>query len=579
MTSVASNVPTTASPTSYPSWKILETLSKGKLFMPQLFHEDPSRSSKYAVSLQLPGANELYVDYSKNMITDEIKSALISLLKEAKIESARDAMFAGAPINSTEGRSVLHVALRALSRESPSFFAEVSGSKVDLGPMISAELKKMKAISDAVNAGTWLGHTGRPITSIVNIGIGGSDLGPKMVSGALAHLINPKLSIYYVSNVDGADMEAALAKCDPETTLFIIVSKTFTTAETMLNAQTARSWFLSSCNGNQSAIGHHFVAVSTNEPAVKAFGIQVDDLHIFKFWDWVGGRYSLWSAVGLSISIAIGYQNFERLLAGARAMDKHFLEAPLEENIPILMAALGIWYNNFMNLNSLAILPYEQNLGLFPKYLQQADMESNGKSACKMVSTGEDVYVNWKTGPVVWGEPGTNGQHAFYQLLHQGTNIISCDLIGGIFAPRHPSVHLESHDRHRQVLVANMLAQAEAMMMGNCYDAENNFSPVSLPSSQNPHKAFKGNRPTTVFLYDELTPEVLGCLIAAYEHKIFVQGHVWNINSYDQMGVELGKTLATAIDAELVKGTVGPHADSSTCALMAHVLKRRAQSN
>lgn len=545
--------------------------------MPKLFHKDSCRATKYSTTFVAPGNNNLLVDYSKNLISDEIMNSLVSLLKEAKVEEARDAMFAGAPMNSTEGRSVLHMALRALSKESPSFIADISGSRLDLGPMISEELYKMKMISDSINNGTWLGYTGQPITSIVNIGIGGSDLGPRMVTSALTHLVNPKLSVHYVSNVDGADIENVLAQCNPETTLFIIVSKTFTTAETMLNAQTARNWFLNACNNNQAAIGHHFVAVSTNEPAVKAFGILVDDLHVFKFWDWVGGRYSLWSVVGLSISIAIRYENFERLLAGARAMDQHFLKTPLKENIPCIMAMLGIWYNNFMELNTLAILPYEQNLGLFPKYLQQADMESNGKSACKVALDGAGPFVNWSTGPVVWGEPGTNGQHAFYQLLHQGTSIVPCDLIGGIHAPSHPTLSLDSHNRHREVLLANMLAQSEALMMGNCCDPENGFEPTSLPVSQNPHKAFKGNRPTTVFLYDELTPEILGSLIAAYEHKIFVQGHVWNVNSYDQMGVELGKTLATAIDGELMKGVVGSHTDSSTCALMAHVLKRRKE--
>jgi glucose-6-phosphate isomerase len=420
----------------------------------------------------------------------------------------------------------------------------------------------MDEFTSRVRSGQWLGFTGQPIRDVVNIGIGGSDLGPKMVVEALDFYRQPNLNFHFVSNIDGTHIARTLKKVRPETTLFLIASKTFTTQETLTNAHTARDWFLGQ-GGTQKDIARHFAAVSTNEAAVREFGI--DPANMFEFWDWVGGRYSLWSAIGLPIALAIGMDGFRDLLAGARDMDRHFRTTPLEKNLPVILALLGAWYRNFYGFNSHAVLPYDQYLEFFPRYLQQADMESNGKGVTK---NGQPV--SWDTGPILWGEPGTNGQHAFYQLLHQGTTVVPCDFL----APVHP---LHEVGKHHPILLANFLAQPEALMRGRTREeAEAELSSLS-PEKRTalvPHKIFPGNRPSNSLLYDRLTPRVLGSLIALYEHKIFVQGLIWNVNSFDQMGVELGKQLANVILPELLGGAPGRH-DASTAGLIRYCLDRQ----
>jgi glucose-6-phosphate isomerase len=522
------------------------------LKLTQLFEDDPDRFQKYSKSLKTPDGTMLF-DFSKNLVNNEVFQGLIQLAKSREVEKFRDAMFNGEKINFTEDRSVLHVALRNRSNRA----MKVDGE--DVTPKVKAVLDHMKDFCGKVISGSWTGYTQQKITDVVNIGIGGSDLGPLMVTEALRHY-QAGPNVHFVSNVDGTHIAEVLKRVKPETTLFIIASKTFTTQETITNAESAKEWFLNSAKDN-AHVAKHFVALSTNGPKVREFGI--DEANMFEFWDWVGGRYSLWSAIGLSIAVFIGYDNFEKLLEGAHFMDNHFVEAPLEENIPVLMALIGVWYINFFGTETHALLPYDQYLHRFAAYFQQGDMESNGKYI-----TRDGSRVNYSTGPIVWGEPGTNGQHAFYQLIHQGTRLIPSDFI----APVH-SLNPIRNGLHHTILLANFLAQTEALMKGKTsQEAEKELKASGMNDEKIklilPHKVFEGNRPTNSFVLPKVTPFTLGSLVAAYEHKIFVQGIIWNINSYDQWGVELGKQLAKIIQGELSdKSSVTSH-DSSTNGLM-----------
>lgn len=518
-----------------------------KFTIKDLFEADQKRFSKYSIRFQ-----DILLDYSKNNINGRTISYLTELAEECKLSEAIDAMFVGEPINVTENRAVLHTALRNSSNE-PVF---VDGK--DIMPDINAVLSQMKEFSEDVRSGGWKGYTGKSIKSIVNIGIGGSDLGPVMVTEALKAYSKKGLELHFVSNVDGTHISEVLKKVNPETTLFMIASKTFTTQETMTNAHTARNWFLDTAI-NENHVKKHFVAISTNAAGVGAFGI--DTKNMFGFWDWVGGRYSLWSAIGLSISCSIGYQNFRLLLDGAHEMDKHFRNTPFKRNIPVILGLLGIWYNNFFGAQSHAILPYDQYLHRFAAYFQQGDMESNGKSVDR---NGDKV--NYETGPVIWGEPGTNGQHAFYQLIHQGTKLIPSDFI----APANS--HNPVGDHHK-MLLSNYFAQTEALMNGKSEsEVRAELEKTGMSKAEidklTPFKVFSGNRPTNSILAKKITPKVLGSLIAMYEHKIFVQGIIWNVYSFDQWGVELGKQLANKIYPELGNDDmVGSH-DSSTNSLI-----------
>ncbi len=498
-----------------------------------LFAKDAQRFDKFHVS-----SDGMLLDYSKHRATGETIKLLTALARACDLEGWRDRMFSGDAINDSENRAVLHTALR----RPPADSVVVDGENVM--PFVHGVLKQMQAFTDSVLSKQWKGHTGKPIDTVVNIGIGGSDLGPYMVCEALKPF-KTRLDVRFVSNVDGAHIHETLKGCDPETTLFIVASKTFTTQETMANADTAKTWLLKSLQ-DPSAITRHFVALSTNETAVRAFGIAPENM--FPFRDWVGGRYSLWSAIGLSICLSVGFSSFEKLLAGAHAMDTHFRSAPLEKNMPVLMGLLGLWYRNFWNAESIAVLPYSQYLHRFTAFLQQMDMESNGKSVDR-----QGRRVSYETGPIVFGEPGTNGQHAFYQLIHQGTSLIPCDFIGAV------SIENDLH-AHQRILLANMVAQAQALMDGRGLAASGN----------DPQKVFEGNRPSTTILLDRLDPYRLGMLIALYEHKVFVQGILWNINSFDQWGVELGKVLAKNILGSMDNPT-GAKADSSTAGLMARI--------
>ena len=515
--------------------------------MRELFAEDPERFQRFALRL-----DDILFDYSKNRITAETMQLLFDLARQAGLSEAIEAMFSGVKINTTEDRAVLHVALRNRSNR-PIF---VDGE--DVMPEVNRVLAKMAGFSEAVRSGEWRGYSGKRITDVANIGIGGSDLGPKMVTIALTPYVHPDLRFHFVSNVDGTDISETLKAVDPETTLFLIASKTFTTQETMTNAHTARTWFLETAQ-DEAHIAKHFVAMSTNTELVAAFGIDPENM--FEFWDWVGGRYSLWSAIGLSIAIAIGMDNFEALLAGAHRVDEHFRATPFERNIPVTMALLGVWYNNFFDAQSHAILPYDEYLSRFPAYFQQGDMESNGKGVDKAGQA-----VDYSTGPIIWGEPGTNGQHAFYQLIHQGTKLIPCDFLA-------PARSQNPSGEHHAILISNFLAQTEALMRGKTTDEARAELIVQGESGAQldllaAAKTFPGNRPTNSILFRKLTPETLGALIALYEHKIFTQGIIWNINSFDQMGVELGKQLAKAIQPELEDdGPVHSH-DVSTNGLI-----------
>ncbi len=511
-----------------------------------LFSEDADRFQRFSIS-----ENGFLFDYSKNHFTAETKTLFANLFAEIGLDSAIKQLFGGEKINETEGRSVLHTALR--NRSGKPVFA--NGQNVM--PDVLAVLEQMGGFAEKIRSGQWKGYSGKPIKHIINIGIGGSDLGPKMVAEALKPYQHQNLTLHFVSNVDGADTFETLKKIDAAEVLFIVASKTFTTQETMTNAQTARAWFLR--QADEKDIAKHFVAISTNAKAVAAFGI--DTQNMFGFWDWVGGRYSVWGAIGLPVMLSIGYQNFVSFLEGAHAADNHFQEKPFEENIPMLMAAIGILYRNFWGAASYAVLPYNQYLHRFAAYLQQADMESNGKS---MGRDGQKVA--YQTGPIVWGEPGTNGQHAFYQLIHQGTSLIPCDFIASV-NPQHPLLD------HQQKLLANFFAQTEALMIGKTADqvwAEliATGKTEAEIAALLPFKVFEGNKPTTSILLDELSPYNLGKLIAFYEHKIFVQGVVWNVFSFDQWGVELGKVLAQSILTEIESGQLNAAHDASTKGLM-----------
>jgi len=539
-------------PTTTTAWARLERHAADaahRLDMRELFRRDPDRFGRMSIRFE-----DLLFDYSKNIADDETLGLLFSLAAECGLSEAITSMFDGLPINATEGRAVLHTALRDFSG------GPVVTAGQDVMPDVVWVRDQMRAFCRRIHGGEWRGYTGKPIRRIVNIGIGGSDLGPLMVCEALRPYHVPGMTVDFVSNVDASHIAEALRRSDPEQTLFLIASKTFTTQETMTNAHTAREWFLRHAV-DPAHIRRHFAALSTNGRAVEAFGIDPENM--FVFWDWVGGRYSLWSAIGLSVALAVGYERFEELLRGAHATDLHFRHTPFDRNIPVIMALLGIWYTNFLGATSEAVLPYDQYLHRFPAYLQQGNMESNGKCVDR-----NGHRVSYPTGPVIWGEPGTNGQHAFFQLIHQGTQMIPCDFIA-------PALSHHPLGDHHIKLLANFLAQTEALMNGKS-DAEaraETADPAIVP-----YRVFEGNRPTNTFLFRQITPHALGCLIALYEHKIFVQGVVWNIYSFDQWGVELGKQLANRILPELTAETPPSGHDASTLGLIQALKEMRKNS-
>ncbi|MGW2636052.1 glucose-6-phosphate isomerase [Streptomyces sp. NPDC001348] len=518
-----------------------------------LFAADPGRGAGYTLQV-----GDLYVDYSKQLVTDETLRLLRELAAATDVFGLRDAMFRGEKINTTENRSVLHLALRA-PRDA---VIEVDGENVV--PAVHAVLDKMSDFAERVRSGKWTGHTGKRIRNVINVGIGGSDLGPAMAYEALRSFTDRGLTVRFVSNVDGADLHEATRDLDAAETLFVIASKTFTTIETVTNATSARDWLLSELNAGPEAVARHFVALSTNAEKVGEFGI--DTANMFEFWDWVGGRYSYDSAIGLSLMITIGPDRFREMLDGFRIVDEHFRSAPPEANVPLLLGLLGIWYDNFHDAQSHAVLPYSHYLSKFTAYLQQLDMESNGKSVDR-----EGRPVEWQTGPVVWGTPGTNGQHAYYQLIHQGTKLIPADFIG--FAEPVAELSDELKAQH-DLLMANFFAQTQALAFGKTAEE---VRAEGAPEELVPHKTFKGNRPTTTILARELTPSVLGQLVALYEHKVFVQGAVWNIDSFDQWGVELGKVLAKRVEPALTEGAEVPGLDASTSALVAKYRELRGR--
>ncbi len=537
-------------PTSTKAWRELEKLYEEtkETHLRDWFATDPERFAKFSREQ----GGDLLLDFSKNRIDERIFASLLKLTEEMDLKGATEAMFTGEKINRTEDRAVLHTALR--NRSNTPIYTDGK----DVMPEINAVLKQMEDFCNRVHSGEWKGYTGKKITDIVNIGIGGSDLGPVMVTEALRHYKLPDIETHFVSNVDGTHIAETLKRLNPETTLFLIASKTFTTQETMSNAHSARNWFLETAN-DEAAVEKHFVAMSTNAEKVKAFGIHPDNM--FPFWDWVGGRYSLWSAIGLSIALTIGYDRFVELLEGAHEMDEHFRHTPYADNLPVIMALLGIWYDNFYGADSLAILPYDQYLHRFSAYLQQGDMESNGKSASR-----QNEKVSWQTGPIIWGEPGTNGQHAFYQLIHQGTKLIPCDFIV-------PAQSLNPIGEHHPILLSNFFAQTEALAFGKTREqVEQEFiadgKSLDEVADLIPHKVFEGNRPTNSILLQKVTPHSLGKLIALYEQKIFVQGVIWNIYSFDQWGVELGKQLASKILPELENDKEVTSHDASTNGLI-----------
>ncbi|WKN33406.1 glucose-6-phosphate isomerase [Porifericola rhodea] len=536
-------------PTQTSAWKKLSAhfaQLKG-VHMKELFNNDAERFEQFSAKFE-----DILLDYSKNRITQQTLDLLLELAEECKLKDAITAMFSGDHINQTEGRAVLHTALRNQS-DKPVM---VDGK--DVMPEVNEVLQRMKVFSEQLISGTWKGYSGKAITDIVNIGIGGSDLGPVMVTEALKHYQVPNIKAHFVSNVDGTHIAETLKGLDAETTLFIIASKTFTTQETMTNAESAKKWFLDN-GGNQEGVKKHFIALSTSKDKVEAFGI--DAANMFGFWDWVGGRYSLWSAIGMPIACTIGFARFEELLAGAHAMDKHFQEAALENNLPVILALIGIWYNNFFEAESEAILPYDQYMHRFAAYFQQGNMESNGKYVDRSGNKAD-----YQTGPIIWGEPGTNGQHAFYQLIHQGTKLIPCDFLA-------PAQTLNPVGDHHEKLLANFFAQPEALMNGKTKaEVEAELEQQGLSAEEiaklAPYKVFEGNRPTNSILFKKLTPRTLGSLIAMYEHKIFVQGVIWNIFSFDQWGVELGKQLAKNILPELESEEQVNSHDASTNGLI-----------
>ncbi|WP_329017032.1 glucose-6-phosphate isomerase [Streptomyces sp. NBC_01601] len=531
--------------TRRPEWTALaDHRAGGQPHLRELFAADPGRAERYVVQV-----GDLHIDYSKHQVSDETLALLQELAVATDVFGQRDAMFRGDRINTTEDRAVLHTALRA-PRDA---VVEVDGENVV--PAVHAVLDKMAGFADRVRSGEWTGHTGKRIKNIVNIGIGGSDLGPAMAFEALRSFTDRGLTVRFVSNVDGADLHEAIRDLDPAETLFIVASKTFTTIETITNATSARTWLLDAL-GDDKAVAKHFVALSTNAEKVTGFGIDVDNM--FEFWDWVGGRYSFDSAIGLSLMIAIGPDRFRELLDGFHTVDEHFRTAPAEDNAPLLLGLLGIWYGNFFDAQSHAVLPYSHYLSKFTAYLQQLDMESNGKSVQR-----DGTPVEWQTGPVVWGTPGTNGQHAYYQLIHQGTKLIPADFIG--FARPVDELSDELKAQH-DLLMANFFAQTQALAFGKTAEE---VREEGVAEAQVAHRTFRGNHPTTTILAPELTPSVLGQLIALYEHKVFVQGAVWNIDSFDQWGVELGKVLAKRIEPALTEGAQVPGLDPSTTALVA----------
>jgi glucose-6-phosphate isomerase len=533
-----------------PAWKALKEHQRkmAETHMRDLFAQDPQRFERFSLWL-----GDILLDYSKNIITEETMAYLVDLAHQAHVAGKIEAMFTGEKYNNTEKRAVLHIALRNRSNR-PIF---VDG--VDVMPEVNRVLAHMRSFTEEVRSGAWKGYSGKAITDVVNIGIGGSDLGPKMVCEALKPYGKPGLRVHFVSNVDSTDLVETLKLVDPETVLFLVASKTFTTQETMTNATTARQWFLEKAR-DEASIAKHFAAMSTNTAEVTRFGI--DPKNMFEFWDWVGGRYSLWSAIGLSIALYLGMDNFEALLAGAHAVDEHFRSTSFERNLPVILALLGVWYNNFFGAQSHAILPYDQYLMHFSSYFQQGDMESNGKG---VTHEGQQIQ-EYTTGPVIWGQPGTNGQHAFYQLIHQGTKLIPCDFLAAA----------QSHNPrgdHHPILLSNYLAQTEALMKGKTPDeVRSELAAQGMRGAELeelvPHKTFSGNRPTNSFLYPKLTPAVLGSLIALYEHKIFTQGAIWDVNSFDQWGVELGKQLAKVILPELKSDAQVQSHDASTNGLI-----------
>ncbi|EGA65849.1 glucose-6-phosphate isomerase [Vibrio brasiliensis] len=536
-------------PTQTQAWNALTAHfeSAQDMDLKALFAQDSARFENFSARF----GSDILVDYSKNLINEETLKHLFALANETELKAAIEAMFSGEAINQTEDRAVLHTALRNRSNKPVMVDGE------DVMPAVNAVLEKMKSFTDRVIGGEWKGYTGKAITDIVNIGIGGSDLGPYMVTEALAPYKN-HLNLHFVSNVDGTHIVETLKKVDPETTLFLIASKTFTTQETMTNAHSARDWFLESA-GDQAHVAKHFAALSTNATAVSEFGIDTDNM--FEFWDWVGGRYSLWSAIGLSIALAVGYDNFVELLDGAHEMDNHFASTELESNIPVILALIGLWYNNFHGAESEAILPYDQYMHRFAAYFQQGNMESNGKYVDR-----DGNAVTYQTGPIIWGEPGTNGQHAFYQLIHQGTKLIPCDFIA-------PAISHNPAGDHHQKLMSNFFAQTEALAFGKSEETvKAEFAKAGKSEEEAatlaPFKVFEGNRPTNSILVKKITPRTLGNLIAMYEHKIFVQGVIWNIFSFDQWGVELGKQLANQILPELADDSEISSHDSSTNGLI-----------
>jgi glucose-6-phosphate isomerase len=544
-------------PVTTKSWQDLSRhyAKMKKIHMKLLFAEDPQRFEKFSRRF-----NDVLVDFSKNRITEETLRLLSALAKECGLAAAIKSMFNGEAINETENRAVLHIALRNRGNTS----IRVDGR--DVMPEVNAVLKKMRNFSDKVISAEWKGYTGKKITDIVNIGIGGSDLGPAMVTHALKPYAREGLAVHFVSNIDGTHLTETLKPLNPETTLFMIASKTFTTQETMTNAFSARQWFLNTAEDSAN-VARHFVAISTNAPAVEKFGIDKDNM--FVFWDWVGGRYSLWSAIGLSIACYIGYENFQELLQGAFEMDQHFKTAPFENNLPVILALIGIWYNNFFGAQTEAILPYDQYLLRFPAYFQQGNMESNGKSIDR-----NGQKVDYQTGPIIWGEPGTNGQHAFYQLIHQGTKLIPADFLA-------PALSHNPLGEHHRILLSNFFAQTEALLNGKTREALTAELKKEGKTDKEiqkllPHKIFEGNRPTNSILFKKLTPKVLGSLIAMYEHKIFVQGVIWNIFSFDQWGVELGKQLAGKILPELADDKPVNTHDGSTNGLINAYKKMRS---
>ncbi len=540
-----------------PAWNVLEQHYRAmrRFDMRDAFRDDPRRFERLSLRL-----GSVLLDYSKNRITPDTLTHLMQLARESALESQREAMFSGAHINFTEQRAVLHTALRAPAHP------PLTVDGVEIRQDIADALAHMRQFVDALHQGTWRGHTGKPIRHVVNIGIGGSDLGPAMVCDALAQYAVDSVRLHFVSNLDPAHLSATLAGLDPETTLFIIASKTFTTLETLANAHSAKAWLLSALH-DPAAVSRHFVALSTNTQAVRAFGI--DPANMFIFWDWVGGRYSLWSAIGLSIALALGWTHFQALLDGAHAMDQHFRNAPLEANLPVVLGMLGIWYANFWGTDTHGIFPYDQRLRLLVPFLQQLDMESNGKNV-----SHANRRVNYNTGPIIWGAPGTNGQHAFFELVHQGTRLIPTDFL---VAAINPTPLADQHEW----LLANCLAQTEALLKGKSRAVvEAELVAQGMPRRDAralaPHKVFPGNRPSNTLLYQTLDPHTLGMLIALYEHKVFVQGVIWQINSFDQWGVELGKQLAPPIRHALDPDQPAGEHDGSTLGLIADIRQRRA---